>query len=270
MNPRLTVALSLLLVAACSGRQSAPTPEPADVGLDAPEPEEPDEVVEVVPPSTDRERGVQAMLAGQMSAAVGWFEMALVTAPDDPEVLINLAIARLALGERDAAIREALTAESLRPDDARIRFDRAAIQARAGLYELAIVALEELVDDPEVGAMAQDHLAAALLASDRLEDAERVLAASASARPRDPRVENHLGILAEGRGDQRAALGHYGRALDADPDALEPLRNRAILLIAMERYRAAERDLEQYLLTAPFETFDRGAMQGRIDRLRAR
>ncbi|MCB9506078.1 MAG: tetratricopeptide repeat protein [Myxococcales bacterium] len=218
-------------------------------------------------------RARAALDAGRCDEAVARFERAITLATEAGEFTEPLrhdrAVALAACGRLAAAIDEAGVLAA--GDESAEKLLLASLLVRAGLYDLALPVLDELGGMPATEAERADAavlLAVASAATGDPEAARDVLERALRDSPADARLLNDLGVVREQLGDVDGALDAYNRALAADPEALEPRRNLAVLLAALGRTDDAARELESYLLRAPTDSADRGAMQGRLDRWR--
>lgn len=257
MSTRLAYIWCLaLLVAACGGRQTAPT-QSGDTPENA-EPEAED------PRRSAMSRGIEAAEAGRFRAAAGWFDEAIARGEDRGDALLNRSVIFAAQGRWDLAVADAQEAVNAGAgDDARLVL--AGIQVRAGLVGAADAELRLL---QESNTDARILRAVALSTRGQHAEAQEILR-TLSADQLDATGLNTLGIVAERLGDFDAAVDFFDRAIGADDSACQPWRNLGMLLIRQgQDDPAAARALVRYLALAPEGVADRGVIEGRIARLR--
>ncbi len=212
-------------------------------------------------------RGLAALERSRFREAISWFDEALDGDPNNADALTNRAVAHLAVSEPNRALEDATAAAAL-SNAPHVALNLANIQIRVGLFDLAEPALRTLVADPTVGQSARLLLGIVLVETGRLDDASEVLGSLQSQQPESADVLNALGVAYERIGQLEQAVGFYDRAIGADPEHLAAWRNLGMAHARRGDDTNAERALERYLLTAPFDSIDRGVVQGRLDRLR--
>jgi len=95
------------------------------------------------------------------------------------------------------------------------------------------------------------NLATAYLELGRLPDAERVLNAVAAIDPSNAAAQNGLGVLSIQKNNGDAARGYFEKAVQLDPDMVEPYLNLGLLYkMAGDRDRARA-SFQQFLAKAP-------------------
>ncbi|MBL8631078.1 MAG: tetratricopeptide repeat protein [Rhodospirillaceae bacterium] len=88
------------------------------------------------------------------------------------------------------------------------------------------------------------NLGLALFCLGKNKEAEQSLMFAAQIAPGQPGTLNGLGVLAETRGDTKAALGYYQQALDADPSFNRARFNRALLYLRQGDIEAGSAEYE--------------------------
>jgi len=149
------------------------------------------------------EYGNALLEAGEAAKAEPVLARAASLAPDDPAPWNNLANARLALGRHDAARDAYARAVALRPDDVPILGNLADCLHRAGDLDGSLAVLRRM----------------------------------AAIDPDWPGTHYATGLLERDRGEPEAALAAFERVLALDPARVDAAWNRALMLLALGRYR---------------------------------
>ena len=150
-------------------------------------------------------RGVDALTAGDWTAASAAFRRGLELAPDDPALRQRLGDALYSAGDVDGAMREFEEVARRSPQFVRARVSLGGILNVRGQYQQAVGQFAEALKlDPNA-------------------------------------VEARLGLAEALRvsGQPSASLGHYERAIELDPAVAEAWIGKAAALIALRRYPQA-------------------------------
>ena len=220
--------------------------------------------------------GVALAQSGLHADGARWLARSLELNPGRPSVLLNLARARLALGQPADALRCCEQAHALSASSADGHRLRGSALAALGRHDQALAHLAEAVRLAPADAGALVDLGVLLASLDRVSDAlacfERALEIDARQAP----AHHNLAILAARMGDHERALSSFNLAATLLPNdasvhnnrgaslrelgrfaealqsfstalALEPynaqiLRNRAVVNVLLERHAAAVRD----------------------------
>ncbi|MEK6710300.1 MAG: tetratricopeptide repeat protein [Nitrospinota bacterium] len=202
------------------------------------------------------ERGKRLLARGDLQGAGEAFENALVTGAGSAEVYCGLAEVYLSRGEKESAEQVIAEAARINPqirDKFRLREPAFLARARGDLksqdYAQAKNEFEAAIFAEPKSAEAHVGLGEALAA---LGDAEGARAAFESAlalgeRPSDLHVYNRMGIAARRNKDYGQALRAYDKAIAFDPEDPILYYNKAIVLVALKKFREARVLLEKSL-----------------------
>jgi tetratricopeptide (TPR) repeat protein len=220
--------------------------------------------------------GVALAQSGLHEEGARWLARSLELKPDQPSVWLNLARARLALGQpvvalrccEQASARAALTADGhrlqgsalaaleqneqalahlgeavrLAPADAGALIDLGVLLASLERVPDALACFERAIEIDARQAPAHHNLA--ILAA-RMGDHERALGsfnAAAALQPNNASVHNNRGASLRELGRFAEALQSFSTALTLEPSNAQILRNRAVVNVLLERFPAAVRD----------------------------
>jgi predicted Zn-dependent protease with MMP-like domain/Flp pilus assembly protein TadD len=181
------------------------------------------------PTALSFEADALAMLE-RVDEGAGLLEEAARRYPTDPDILLAAASFTIDwLAEDHEAVEQAL--ERIRKglklarkrDDERLEGDLYLVESRAlcelgdlrGSAQACEQARAALGDDPEVLL----ELAMARFEVLQLDEAEVLLKQIAAEVPDEPRAHHYLGLVAERRGDAKAAARHFAKARLIDPEA---------------------------------------------------
>ncbi len=186
---------------------------------------------------------------GELSDAAACLERALALAPEDVDILADLANVRRLQARPDDAARLLEAAVGLEPERAALQHALSGLYLESGDTKAAISCLERTVALDSGHADAHNDLGAAYLESGRYAEAQRLLEAAARLRPDSPVAYRNLANLFSRLGEPARSVQYYREALERAPEDHE-IRTRlagALLQIgdsaaALKEYRAlAER-----------------------------
>ncbi|MCC7138373.1 MAG: hypothetical protein IT460_08115 [Planctomycetes bacterium] len=196
-------------------------------------------------PAVLRARGRLAERAGRLDDAVARYREARAAAPDDVELVADLARARLRAAPEDAAAVEEATAWFLEvlarnPADSWARQGLeyvarrdtdAAPKAWPDTLRLtrAVRIFGALAQADPADAVAWANLGTALRNAGDAKGAVEALDRAVEANPYDGSLQNDRGIALLARGDRAAARAAFDRAAALDPTATAPHQNAARL-----------------------------------------
>ncbi len=212
---------------------------------------------------------VERLRARDFAGAAATAERALRRAPQNPDLLHLLGLARRQLGQMDQAIAAMESAAGIDPRRASFHFSLGQLYSAAGRAEPAIHCFERAITLEPAHARAQYELACLCRAAGDLERAERLLRACLALDRDHAGAHAELGaaLLDRGRADlavpvleaglvlapemtalhvnlgnalrdlgrPQEALPHYERALELQPGAVEIELNRAFALLRAGR-----------------------------------
>ncbi len=179
------------------------------------------------------------------------YRVAAALLPEDISVLSGWARALLLAGDRSQAAALLGRALALDPDYASPGGWLDRLLQETGDADAACDLLQSLADLLPLHADLMGLLGKALLAAERLPEAQAAYQRYSVLRPLDPLPRVELGGLAVSRGDPASALEHFRAALEADPGYAAALwgyaqvkdwRLEPHLLASVERLAQSERD----------------------------
>ncbi|MDB5351932.1 MAG: protein kinase family protein [Planctomycetota bacterium] len=172
-------------------------------------------------------RGLALARSGRPEDALASYNRALIASPNFVEALVDRALVALELNDAAGAVRDLNRALALGRRDEGILAARAEALSRLGRRDQAEhdfeAALKVRPDDVRV-LIARGISRLTSDPDGARADFDRVL----NRDPRQSRAHYGMALLLR-RNDLRAALDHVNRAIDADPNAMDALRLRALL-----------------------------------------
>jgi Flp pilus assembly protein TadD len=150
-------------------------------------------------------------------AALDRYQLAASLLPEDTSVLSGWARSLLLTGARDQASSVLERALAIDPDYASPGGLLDQLLREADDMDVACSVLQPLVDRNPLHVGLLGQYGKALLATERLQEAQAVYERYCVLRPQDPLPRVELGGLAVSRGDSVSALEHFRSALEVDP-----------------------------------------------------
>ena len=184
-------------------------------------------------------------------AAIADFRTVLRDQPNAIGVLRTLARAHLANGEAAIAEETMQRAVEANPKDGSLRLDYAQLLAQLGKSEQAKAVLTDLAKDQPNNGPALETL---FRVSASLKDFSTAKSAADSIVATQPKAAlGYLfeGMLAEESNHNEEAVRLYAQAVDAQPDAMEPVQSLVGLLAKMKRVPEALKRLDDLSARAP-------------------
>ena len=205
--------------------------------------------------------GRAAAARGENRKAVDHLEQALELAPEAGVIRYPLAQAYRKLGDLEEASRQLAAGgrgfvtppDPLAEQLETLAAGASALMARGGEalvnghLEVAKALYRQAVSVEPRNMEARRNLAVALTRAGDLEEAGRVLEAALRLRPGDPLLFFDLANVQVAQGASEAALANFGQALEVAPGFEGALFNRANVLMQLQRWGEAERDLRRVL-----------------------
>jgi choline-sulfatase len=173
--------------------------------------------------------------------AVRSLETARGLNPQDASTLFDLAAARAAQGDLDAALSLLAELRTLEPRGSRAFFAEATIRRARGDLEGALRAMRELVGRGVETAEARLEIGRLLLEQGRRTEARREIDTALALQPSLETAHYNLALIAEQEGDPAAARREYERELQLFPRNEEAWQNLGVLLLEGGDAAAAER-----------------------------
>lgn len=160
-----------------------------------------------------RDQGAVGFLTGHDDTAVARFQEAAGVVPDDPMGWVSLGALRTALGQHEEAAKAFEKALALAPDDTQLMNDIAlAYLDRGGPPQKAVEMARRATDAQPKVPNYWHTLGRALLAAADVDAAVEALKTAATLNERDPAIQFALGTAYEKQGDKEAALAAYRNA----------------------------------------------------------
>jgi predicted TPR repeat methyltransferase len=194
--------------------------------------------------------GVILLQAGRPEDAVEAFSAAVELAPEEPEILGNMAVAYEASGASQQAANAYRTAINLDPADPHLNAAFAAVSQRLGEHEAAVGGFRRAIELGEVTAENLYGLALAEKVTNQLEDA------IATCRRLIQQVPEHLealylqAVCLSEDGSYESASKSFERLISIEPDFPGAHGNYAVLLTRLNRRSEAYAAFE-LAVTAP-------------------
>lgn len=175
------------------------------------------------------EKGLAAVLKGDLASAVSAFERALEVDPGLAPVHYNLGTAYMQQGRTDEALAAFAAAITLDPSYVDPRMNAAVLLARLGKVEAAKGELDEVLRLQPGNTDAWINRSAVFARAGRVEEAMSDLRKALEINPRSAMAHNNLGELLAARGETNAARQHFEEALNCDPSLYPARRNLELM-----------------------------------------
>ena len=195
--------------------------------------------------------GVALYQAGQMSAAIGHYEQALRIKPDFADAHYNLGIALNDQGKVPEAIGQWEEALRIKPDFDKVHNNWGVTLMRLGRVQEAVGHYEEAVSINPDFAVAHNNLGSALLKLGQVPEAIGHYEQALRLKPDLAEAHYNLGIALKQAGRVQEAIGCYQEALRIKPDYAEAHYNLGNALIEMRQVPEAIGHYEQALQIKP-------------------
>ena len=200
-------------------------------------------------------RGIEAAQRGQVDAARGLFEQALVREPGYGEAMVGLGEVLRRQGER-ARAESLFLAVLRRPGNppgvlARARSLLGLMDLDAGVWESAAENLAASFQLDSTSAAAYNNYGLALLKVGRAEEAVPLLERALRRFPTVAALSKNAGLAAYGLGEDERALRYLDRALILDPSLTTARGARACVRARLRDMASARADWRAYLAAAP-------------------
>ena len=177
-------------------------------------------------------RAVEHYSMGRISESVEAYREAINLKPSDPGPKFNLAVIYQDQGQLEEAERLYREITVQNTGFAPAWSNLAAIQEKRGQADEAEKSHRRAMKEDRDGCDAACQFGYFLLRADRGGEAGAVFEQSIDQNPRCANAWFGLGLLAEGKGDHRAALRNYDRALIYNPSDLEACLRSANIMIS--------------------------------------
>ena len=197
------------------------------------------------------EASAVALALGLGKDAQAFAERALVVKPDNPQLLVCLANAKLALGEVQAALDLLEPIARVHEGEVGLRYNYGYALLRVGRYAEAKEVLAAIVEDPRAPASTRTVLVRALQYLGEVEEARAQARKQADARPDDPVAAGVLSLLCVDAGDWKEARQWAERSLKGQPENLDALLAVGSVAIVEENPDAAQGIFEKALALRP-------------------
>ena len=155
------------------------------------------------------------------------------------------------LGDREAAVREALDAKQSCPNFYRENLDALVLALRAGSDDEISRLYSELIEERPTSAQISKELAVEAIQEGNTEEAIRELKKAIALKPDYPDLHNFLGIAYGNNGMMDDAVHEFEVALKINPYYLKARLNLALLYYENSRYEEAQAQLDMVLKVQP-------------------
>jgi tetratricopeptide (TPR) repeat protein len=196
-------------------------------------------------------RGNIALSHKDPKAAIADLRAVLRDHPNSPGVLRALALAHLANGEPAIAEETLRNAADSNPKDPLLHLEFARLLVDTGKAEQAKPVLADLIKAHPDYAEAVDLRFRVSLATKDYATAESDAKALVAMRPKSAVPYLYQGQVAEAQGRTDEAIGLYAKAVETQPDALEPLQDETRLLVRGGRTAEAMKRLDDFSARYP-------------------
>ncbi len=178
-------------------------------------------------------RAVERYSMGHISESIAAYRQAIVLKPSDPRPKFNLAVIYQDQGNLEEAERLYREIIGQNAGFAPAWSNLAAIQEKRGQADEAEKSHRRALEADRDGCAAACQFGYFLLRADRRDEAGAVFEQSIEKDSRCANAWFGLGLLAEGKGDNRTALRSYDRTLIYNPSDLEACLRSANIMIAL-------------------------------------
>jgi len=155
------------------------------------------------------------------------------------------------MGDREAAVREAVGAKQSCPNFYRESLDALVLALRAGSEEEIARLYSEMIEERPSSAQISKELAVEAIQEGNTEEAIRELKKAIALKPDYPDLHNYLGIAYGNSGMVDDAVHEFEVALKVNPYYLKARLNLALLYYENARYEEAQAQLDQVLKVQP-------------------
>ena len=183
-------------------------------------------------------RAVENYGMGHMDECIDAYRQAIEANPADPRPKFNLAVIYQDRGKPEEAERLYRAIVEHNPRFAPAWSNLASIEEKQGRAEDAEKSHRRAMEADKDGCAAASQYGYFLMRAGRSDDAAEIFEQSIKTNPRCPNAWFGLGLLAEAKGDYRAALQSFDKTLIYNPSDLEACRRSADIMILRERETA--------------------------------
>lgn len=197
--------------------------------------------------------GVAFLAEGRPAPALQELAKAESLDPTDPEIVNALALAYWGRKEFGLAEEKFRRAVALKPDFSEAWNNLGALYIDQGRFHDAVPALETALKNVFYATRerALANLGWALYKTGRTAEAEQRLREAIEMAPGFPLARKFLGILLQEKGDHRAAVEQFDRAIRSFPDDAETHLKRGLSLLRLGERSAARAAFDQAWHLAP-------------------
>jgi len=208
-------------------------------------------------------RAVEHYSLGRVGESIEAYKQAIILNPSDPGPKFNLAVIYQDQGKLDEAERLYRAIVEKNAGFAPAWCNLASIQEKRGQTEEAEKSHLRAVQVDRSGCAAASQFGYFLLRAQRADEASTVFEQAIEKNKRCPNAWFGLGLIAETRGDRRAALRNYDNALIYNSSDLQAYLRSADIRISMGERAAAAELLQKAAELSP----DRGDIKLLLGRL---
>jgi len=212
-----------------------------------------EEAVRIKPMFADLHYKLGVLYAGQhrLEDAAGCFRNSLEINNKFFRSRIYVSMILHQMGDREAAVREAVDSKHSCPNFYRENLDALVLALRAGSEDEISRLYSELIEERPSSAQISKELAIEAIQEGNTDEAIRELKKAIAVKPDYPDLHNFLGIAYGNNGMVDDAVYEFEVALKINPYYLKARLNLALLYYENSRYEEAQAQLDQVLKVQP-------------------
>jgi predicted O-linked N-acetylglucosamine transferase (SPINDLY family) len=195
--------------------------------------------------------GIARLMSQRVDEAIAHFERVLAALPNHGAALENLGLAHLMRGDYATAERQLRKAAAHPSAPASVFMRLGLALLHQGNSAEAVTQLEHARNLQPANLDVHASLGRAYAAQSRWGDALREFEHVQAGAPNDPDTLYNLGVVSAEEGAPDAALSWFDQCLARAPQHLDALERRAMLYLALGRFRQAAEDLRIVVAARP-------------------
>ena len=193
-------------------------------------------------PKLDYLKNLAAALhrVGRLEEALKAYDKALMFAPEDAEIWMNIGNALAQVGRHDEASLGFEHALSLNPRLPGASMGRGRALFKLARYEEALACFNDLVSESEADDADIAHMrSTCMMHMRRFDEALPLVERALALNPGNAGALNNLGAIYQSRGHHEAALPCFDQALALRPDFIHAMNNKASSLTQLHQFDSA-------------------------------
>jgi len=189
--------------------------------------------------------------AGKLPEALAAMDRAIALSPANSEYFRARGALKLTLKDYDGVVADARKAIEIQPGNARAWNLLGSVKHQQKDYPGAIAEYEKaIIIDPNYAA-ATVNKGVALIALERIDEAEPILLSVLAKTSNNALVNNRLGFIAARRKEFRKAIDYFTRAIELDDKDFQSWNSRGVAHVEMKEFSAARSDFQNSLRVRP-------------------